>query len=746
MGLVGPERIRQVPIHGTWAYVSRISSCPGERISAHVRAESEHQIAVIRLGRDAVLDPTAGVSADRADIQELATWHHPQALPAEIAPGSYIHCHGDPIPGGTASVGLWLRPWRLPRIDRIQVAWSAVMGDLDYPDHCRFGLLIDHLGRIAAYSGDGGAFRHERLTHTRALLHERLGTWIHVIAVWDGSTVRIWVDDQEEASSAAGPIADPGTTSRLRIGAMAEGGQADDFLDADISRPFIARSALSSAEIARVVDDRGRTSFAELGVETLLATWPLDEETGAVAADVSGHGRHGQIVNHGTWMIGGPAFDPVGRKPSTYTPDSDVDRGHGLRLSSDDLVDAGWNSSAEYEVPEDADSGFYAIQVRQPGQAPHQMTTTPFVVSRRKPRSPGSIVLVAATNTWYAYGRRPTNETPVAGLSSSFYSVHTSGQPFFHVGTRIPIPGADPHRYELRRAERTQSNHLGRPERIAEAWLTREGYAHEVVTDLDVHEEPDLLRRFAAVMICGHSEYWTAEMRDGLIAFLDGGGNVISMSGDTLSVRVSFEEDEGVIEARKVVDGVDDRWLEPDRWGERWHSVDGAAGGSWRLSGEPGWEALGMNFKGMIDDGLSPAFKPYRVLLPDHPLLTVPQLVPISSDGTIGDRSLNGRGGASGYEFDANLDRVGLADAPLEGVETIASARPQANLEWIGEPDHGADLIFWKRPAGGEVLNFGSIAASGALPVDPGIAGLTRNALARFGVARSGARAVSALK
>ena len=147
-------------------------------------------------------------------------------------------------------------------------------------------------------------------------------------------------------------------------------------------------------------------------------------------------------------------------------------------------------------------------------------------------------------------------------------------------------------------------------------------------------------------------------------------------------------------------------------------------------------ELIGAGFKGMLDDGLSASFVPYTVLLPDHPLLTGPERVPVSAEGTIGDRSLNGRGGASGYEFDASPHHSGLADAPVEGIETLATATPQANLEWLGDPRHGADLLYWKRPAGGQVLSFGSIAVSGCLPVDEGIATLTRNALALFGVAR----------
>ena len=113
--------------------------------------------------------------------------------------------------------------------------------------------------------------------------------------------------------------------------------------------------------------------------------------------------------------------------------------------------------------------------------------------------------------------------------------------------------------------------------------------------------------------------------------------------------------------------------------------------------------------------------------------------MPITAAGTIGERSLNGLGGASGYEFDANPDQTRLGPAPLPGVTTLASVLDQPNLEWLGDPNHGADLIYWQRPAGGTVINFGSIGAAGALPVDAGMAALVRNALAHFGVDREAA-------
>lgn len=82
-----------------------------------------------------------------------STWHHPNATPQSLSAGSYVFVEGDPIPRGSLTLATWLRLWRLPVIDAIQWAWFGIMGDLDYPEACRFGLLVDHMGRVCTYTG-----------------------------------------------------------------------------------------------------------------------------------------------------------------------------------------------------------------------------------------------------------------------------------------------------------------------------------------------------------------------------------------------------------------------------------------------------------------------------------------------------------------------------------------------------------------------------------------------------------------
>ena len=97
-------------------------------------------------------------------------------------------------------------------------------------------------------------------------------------------------------------------------------------------------------------------------------------------------------------------------------------------------------------------------------------------------------------------------------------------------------------------------------------------------------------------------------MRGGLARYLSGGGNLISLSGNTAFYRVSFNEDMTVLESRKAVAGADDRWLPPDRWGERWHSDDGGPGGAFPFLGRPAWELFALDSQGMIDDGTPTEF------------------------------------------------------------------------------------------------------------------------------------------
>src|SRR5690606_36953978 len=91
-------------------------------------------------------------------------------------------------------------------------------------------------------------------------------------------------------------------------------------------------------------------------------------------------------------------------------------------------------------------------------------------------------------------------------------------------------------------------SHGPRLERHLHRWLDEQGYAYDVVSDLDLHRDPGLLRGYACVVVNGHSEYWSAPAFEGLDAYLREGGAACVLSGNSLYWRVSFDEAGAVME------------------------------------------------------------------------------------------------------------------------------------------------------------------------------------------------------
>jgi hypothetical protein len=78
------------------------------------------------------------------------------------------------------------------------------------------------------------------------------------------------------------------------------------------------------------------------------------------------------------------------------------------------------------------------------------------------------------------------------------------------------------------------------------AWLESEHYRVDYVTDWDLHQPRALawLAEYALVVSAGHDEYYTEAMRAHLEAFVDGGGNVAFLSGNTCWWRAVLDEHE----------------------------------------------------------------------------------------------------------------------------------------------------------------------------------------------------------
>jgi hypothetical protein len=72
-------------------------------------------------------------------------------------------------------------------------------------------------------------------------------------------------------------------------------------------------------------------------------------------------------------------------------------------------------------------------------------------------------------------------------------------------------------------------------------WIEKNGYDVSYVSDVDVHVNPSLLQNHKAILLVGHSEYWTKEMRDNLEADVGAGMNLGVFAANTMGWQIRYE-------------------------------------------------------------------------------------------------------------------------------------------------------------------------------------------------------------
>jgi hypothetical protein len=546
-------------------------------------------------------------------------------------------------------------------------------------------------------------------------------------------------------------------------------GVVSNFLDGDLVMCAIYDFAMQPEHIALRFADRGLEAPTAQGVQ---ACWTFAEEKGDRVADVSGKRRHGRIINHATWMIGGPSFKAEVPRFGDYDPAQDTQRGHGLRFCSDDLYDCRWPVTHRWRVPRDAKPGYYVARAHFDYDGQPRVYHCTFIVRKPARRRKAPILLVAATNTWRAYSGSHFAITPpemqqawgTGGIRDgravipafNLYRAHAAGPGTYQVGLRMPWPAAGPYIYYG-----TVGNgysHLMRADRFLQIWLEQQGYEFDLISDLDLHRDPDQLRGYQVFIVNAHNEYWSLPMYHGLERYFHGGGNAVVLAGNALFWRVSFNDDASIMECRKV--DAPGMQVPAARRGEAWHSHDGLRGGMLRECGWPGWKLIGLDTLGWNNPGNPKNFGPYVVEQAGHFLFNEPEKLDLKPGDKIGWTGVDGKMPmANGHEFDVrpstlkalqqepDLPGAQVPDDPPNIVRIANGIIPWAEggsaFDWWfrkvqPKTDQGGEMIWWERPDGGRVFNAGTIAFGWALLEDRKLQGLMRNVLARFGVKRHG--------
>jgi len=814
---IPPHRSFSVP--GIHAYADQLSVMPGATINFFVSSDSPYDLQIYRLGRD----PNTP-SMD----EPMSSVFQGTASPQPIQPGSYVYvANGLAATGPLTALTLecWARPFvGLPSyldfnysglITQFDLQNGALQNAAGYGLFVRFDHDNPHGGSVAFYLGNGA---------TSNLLEvgiDFLGNitdwaqleWHHIVATWDGTAQdtpqALWIDGQlKKTQSFPGPVSlGP---APLRLAAFGDAnGQASHFLNGDLAMPVIYNKALSQAEIQARFDQK----FAKQGVQpptldsvpsldSVLGCWPLSEEQGSNVADISPPSvppRPGLIINHATWQIGGPSFKPG--PPNVpqfgpYDPSKDLTRGHGLRFASDDLFDCRWQVTQTYTVPANARSGIYVARLSYQPKPEQTPPDTPpgtlayyhvtFIVE------PGTqerarILLVCPTNTWLAYNSKPflekqyqqalfqgflfketyvqtfrrDEDSPLDAPQYSCYLGHQNFGPGYHFGRLLPNPAADP--YVTYGSD--NYSHLTGATRFTQVWLENHPHRYHVISDLDLHTTPDILKNYETVILPGHSEYWSIPAYNGLKSYLGNGGRLIVLSGNTMYWRVSFSLDGTVMECRKA-DGAGEL-IDGRRRGEIWHSDDRQRGGLMRECGFPGWQLTGLETFGILIVGGSPTppappagsstFGMFHVEAPDHFLwhglgVTDGQLF---AQYTVGHECDVRVANLEAFRNTAGFKVPDGATEPVEppGITTLALATvPSADslildnlfdyfLQVLSPDkiDRVGEVIYWERPDGGRVFNGGAIGNGVALYYEnfnpepgPVFAGLVRNVLRHF--------------
>ena len=237
-----------------------------------------------------------------------------------------------------------------------------------------------------------------------------------------------------------------------------------------------------------------------------------------------------------------------------------------------DREGCGWPAALEIEVGDWA-SGYYDIQLTdRAGEATHHFLVVKPPVGQRSAKA----AFILATNTYHAYNwwgganayadvtTLMSRRADLPTAMSNAIGVLSHPSPFPPDADRPHRPGCAasgqfepsriseerpwagnrdwPRRRELSPYDNS-AGFLHKWEHRFAAWAEGEGLALDYFTDRDLETDPGVLEGYAAVVLVGHSEYWSAGQRDAIEAFVDDGGRLAIFSGNTAFWKVRFEND-----------------------------------------------------------------------------------------------------------------------------------------------------------------------------------------------------------
>ncbi len=220
-------------------------------------------------------------------------------------------------------------------------------------------------------------------------------------------------------------------------------------------------------------------------------------------------------------------------------------------------VGCGWRAGVTIPIPAEWPSGFYLIALRTLDHAGQPATAEAcFVVRPAAASASGRVLMVLATGTYVAYNdwgganayRRVEDGQPLDVPSTRLSLQRPWARGFLKLPPGAPrhgdVPDLPPHalpRYPW--LEWAIANGYSRHyvdsgwanyEREFVRWADQNGYALDFITQHDLPGCADQLRQYSTLVMVGHDEYWSWEMRDAMDAYVRQGGNLARFAGNFL--------------------------------------------------------------------------------------------------------------------------------------------------------------------------------------------------------------------
>ena len=225
----------------------------------------------------------------------------------------------------------------------------------------------------------------------------------------------------------------------------------------------------------------------------------------------------------------------------------------------------GWPVGHRWQIPDDQPSGFYLVicKVRnEKGEVQEHEAgffTRPVI---GKPTA--DILLIAATSTWRAYndwggtsnyyghceqysmGKSPRLSIHKPWAKGFLYTPKGAPRRAYgyttHPGT-IPRHPAFEFAFARGYSRCYASAGWASYERHFAHWAEQQGYRMDYATQTELHYHPELLNQYPCVVMVGHDEYWSREMRLAIDNYTETGGHFARFGGNFIwQIRL---EDEG---------------------------------------------------------------------------------------------------------------------------------------------------------------------------------------------------------